>query len=495
MKTKLFSKKLPTLIALLIILCGSVAGVWLVNNRQIFQPGASPTDLQPQNIKITNISQDSFTVSFTTKTVVFAYLLVGPQSSLLMEETNEFYDNRDQLSGTLTGYQTHYITVANGRSSKEAKFSLQPKTEYYFNIDLGQPGDRHGQVFDNNGQPFAVTTAQNASNKSEDIISGLVLDSQQAKVNGALVYLSLPGAITLSDLTKDGRFVIPINKAFTTDLNQLIPYDPQATVVEIFVQNESGSSTVKSLTAFENIPEITLGQNYDLTKQPLPTTEPNLNSASANPDEIPAASPTPTTASSQTSKSGFNLAQTTLPDVTVVPTKLTITNPAKDNEILYTSQPEFLGKGPAGKVISLKIESPVILSANITIDNSGNWKYSPIQKLANGNHTLTVSYIASSGQEEKVSRQFVISASQGSADLPSFTATQSGQTPTPTKAPSPTAVPTSRLSPTPTSGRTSLPDTDNGVPTSGLLGPTVGFMLIALAFFGLSFITTKKKYL
>ena len=542
---KLFSKKLPTIIALLLLTIGLAVAYYLVKNPQLFTPKAGPETLVPNNIKVSNLGLDSFTVSFTTQTDTISYLLVGTEPSLSIETSNQFIDSRNQISGSLNPFQTHYIAVANGRSYQNAKFTLESGKTYYYKIGLGGlTGIR--QLFDDHGQPYKIDTAGEPNNSPADIISGTVFVNN-AKVEDALVYLSIPNATLLSDQTKQGRFVIPANTAYTSDLSKPASYDPQSTVIDLFIQGPQLTSTVKSLTSIKNLPDIILGQNYDLTSEepspptpteslasntdkPIPTlTESRIcqdnggtwkkfanscvdicrapktclnaetwgcdcgaqcwdaavksckqDDAAPTPTIVSTPMPTPTAARLTTS--GFNVTihstdGQTVPSVTNAPQAVSITNPTRENEVLSSRKPEFRGTGPAGKLLTLTIESSLPLTASVTVGANGIWKYTPADNLAAGTHTITVSYLDPGQNEKTARRQFSIAAAGStSATLPSFTATGSGQI-SPTKAP--TKTPT--LTPTPASRKT-MPSTDSGVPKSGLVNPTIYITLIGLLF-------------
>lgn len=462
----ILNKKLPTIIGLFILVIGLIAGVFLVKQRQLLTPKASLDKNQPQNVVISNISTDSFTVSFTTAETTPAYLLVSNNSDLKIDNSAQFIDNRDQLTGDLGNYKTHYITVVNGKSYQNSPFQLEPNKSYYFKIGLGTPVGTK-KLFDNSGQAFKMNTANTPINKGADLIGGTVIDSNGQKINNALVYLSMPGASPLADYTKQGRFGIPINTAYSSDLTQAASYDPLATIIEIVIKKDGKSSTVKSVTGTKNIPEVILGQNYDLTKQVRPQ---NVGAQNVPGDDVDIPTPAP-----KTKKSGFganNLGTQNLDNSK----DLAITNPSKENEILSTQKPEFSGTGPAGEVINLKIESEETINASVSVNNNGYWTYSTPQGLTPGDHTITISYLMDNGDEDSVSRNFTIISSENS-DLPAIESTPSATI-------SPTKIPT--LAPTPYE-RSSIPSTESGIPDSGVVRPTLYIGLAAILFFALAF--------
>ncbi|MGB9637620.1 MAG: Ig-like domain-containing protein, partial [Microgenomates group bacterium] len=278
--------------------------------------------------------------------------------------------------------------------------------------------------------------------------------------NGAIVYLSIANAITQSALTdNDGNWMIPLATARTTDLKDFVNYDRNAQVEEIFVQGDLQTATATLTTNNDNpTPDITLGQTYNFLGQ-MPQTTPTLAPNKQTFEEsLPQIS----------SSSGFS---------EINNQDLTIIFPA-DKEQVNNPLPEFLGTGPKGQKLEIKIESAQVISSQVIPDSQGQWRYSPTIALAPGEHTITVSYTDSHGFLKKVSRSFVVLAA-GSSQLPSFTATPSGQTTTPTQTPTltPTLLPsiTPSLIPTATPTlpyRTSLPSTESGTPTPGTILPT-----------------------
>lgn len=244
------SKKIPTILGITILLVGVVVGVFLITTQGNFALGlkAGPTST-PRQVKFSNISDTSITVSWITDTSVSGFVKYGegnPSSTLS--------DNRDQVAGSTGQYTTHYVTLRN----------LKTKTPYSLLIGSGS------QTYDNNGQPYSVSTAPVASGKqpSADTISGKVVLPSGQPAPGVIVFVEIEGASPMSAITKNsGVWSIPLSSTRTQDLKGYLTYDPQSTKLNLTVQGaDLGTATAVVTTANDNpVADITLGQSTDLS--------------------------------------------------------------------------------------------------------------------------------------------------------------------------------------------------------------------------------------
>lgn len=421
------SRRVPTIVAILILLIGVTAGVVLVNKGSSLLIKAN-RGVTPQQVKVTNIGEDSFSVSWLTDnpTVGLVQYSTGGGPSLTAR------DDRDQVSGQQKEFLTHQVAVKG----------LKPAAVYNYKII--------------SGGEYQVTTAPQFQGQipANDVAYGMVTDKNGSPAEGVIVYIGLANATTLSTLTKSsGSWVIPLNLARSADLTAFATYDKEASILEIFFQGgQSGVATAVTTTKDDNpLPSISLGKSYDF-RAGVPKEQKEAASASS---------------------SKFFIEETSLP----VSSDLKITNPSSGEEI-NSAKPEIFGTGPAGESLTIIVNSPATLSAKVTVNQDGAWSWTPSSNLAPGEHTVTVSL----ADGRKVSRFFTVLAA-GASDLPSFTATPSA-TATPLITVTPTVKPT--LTPTPTlAGRVSLPSTASGVPKPGGLTPTLilsimGLVLISL---------------
>jgi len=461
---------IPTILGLLLLISGTLAGLFLIRNGQNFFLRASP-QTTPTQIKVTNITDSSFTVSWLTESATTGFTNFGESANL----GNVAADERDSLSGQTGSFYTHYVSFKN----------LKPKTKYYFKLSSG------GKSFDQSGKPWETTTASTPLNPApeSDLASGTILKSDQTPAEGTIVYLSIANMTPQSSLVRtSGNWLIALNNAFTNDLTNFASYDKDASSVEIFVQGDKQTATAITTTKDDNPSgQIVLGENYDFRESETTTLTPTPSSEGGE-TATTSSQPTPTQEVSSSSKFSFqDLGEAT----SSKETDLSITNP-EEGENINAQKPAFSGTGPAGQTLEILVESSTPYSDSIVVDSRGNWTWTPPENLAPGEHTITISYLG-----QMLTQRFVVLAA-GESNLPSFTSTPSATltptvtaTPTPrvSTTPTPTRIPTSTptLRPTittaPSATRTALPSTQSGVPSSGYLTPTflvgaVGFILI-----------------
>lgn len=427
-------KKIPTIIGLFLLLISLTIGVFLVRQGQVFFLRAAP-EIIPSQVKITNIADSSFSISWITVKETSGFIRFGETPSSTLTAT----DDRDQISGETGSFQSHYVTLRN----------LKPKTRYFFKLGSG------GKLFDNSGKPYEITTAPTITGEAppSDIASGKIIKADSSPAGEAIVYLSLANVTPQSALVRSsGNWLIPLNTARSTDLTSFASYDKEAQVEEIFVQGGSfGTSTAIVTTKNDNpVPDIVLGKTYDFRQMVPPE-------ISVSPTPIPTgeeARITPPT-------SKFSFEEIAPPTEATETAELTITNPTKEGEQINTQKPEFAGTGPTGKTIQILVESPANSGA-VIVESDGTWNWTPPTDLSPGEHKITITYL-----DQTISRTFTVLAA-GTEEFPAFTATPSATiTPTPT----PTATP---------SARTAMPATEEGVPEPGYLTPTFLVFIMGL---------------
>ncbi|HUS59815.1 MAG TPA: fibronectin type III domain-containing protein [Nevskiaceae bacterium] len=431
-------KSLPTILGLLILLIGVTAGVILISQGTNRFLRASP-EIIPKQVKITNIAENSFTVSWITDSQTAGFVKYGSDKELPFIAKDE----RDEGTEESGNFLTHHVTF------KE----LKSATAYYFKIFSG------GKAFDYNGQEYQATTAPKTEEPlpKNDVAHGNIIKPDGSPAGEVIVYLSLANTTPQSTLTKpSGNWVIPLNVVLSADLTGYATYDQDASIEEIFVQGASlGTATGVAVTKNDSpMPTITLGQNFDFKKSDLAQTKTpgETDQITLPPGSLPleaTTSPTPATEK-----------------------PLEIINPQQE-EKLNTLEPEFLGTGPAGESLTIEVNSPTF-NDQITINEDGTWSWNPPDSLSPGEHTITVTL----ADGRSLSRLFTVLAAEGS-DLPSFTATPSATiTPSPTVTPTPTVTPAPTITITPVP--TTMPSTESGIPESATLTPTFLFFIIGM---------------
>lgn len=446
------TNKIPTILGVIILIAGTFLGVFYLNTAQIFRIGASP-QTTPKDVRVSNISDNSATVSWITDGETTDFLNWGMSQNSISKIEQE--DN------TNSKYYTHSVTLSG----------LTAGTTYYFKINSD------GTTYDNNNVPWQFTTGDMLNlNTGSYPISGTVISASGTPQKRGLVYLNIGGYL-LSTLTSDtGSFVFQIGSARTPDLKTYVSIDSAKTILEISVQaGQNGVSSVQVFPQSANpIPPITLGQVYDLRNLP-----PNQNTQNPNVNlQLP---------QNATSESKFDVSTVS---GTTKTTSVILEN-VSQGDVISTTQPQFLGKGPGGEKITISVHSQTPVSQTITIPSNGSWSWTPPGNLDPGSHTITISWIDATGITRSLTRNFVVQASE----LPAFTASSSGttatSTPTPTAA-SATALPasTSTPKPTPTLAPTPIPTptaTVQPVPVTGDLTPTLILSIMGIAILAFSF--------
>lgn len=435
--------KIPTIIGIFLLTAGLAAGVLLVQNRQIFKLGASP-QISPKNVRISNISDSAFTVSWVTDKQTDGFIKWGKsENSLNQIEV-------DEIKGPSF---VHTISV----------HGLDPETTYFFTINSD------GKEFDNNGIAWQVTTGSKLTLRpGSNTISGTVLTAVGTPAKSALVYVTVGGSSLLSTTTSEnGSWVIPISSARTQNLASFVEIDDSSTLVEISVQ--AGPDGVASAQIYpvsaKPAPPIILGKTYNFKNLPPSETE-GIPKAKVNlPEEA-------------TPSSGFNV-----PEEISTPSATTVTLESIDEgEVVTTTEPEFFGKGPPKTTLTITVESDPITDS-VTVDSSGNWKWSPPTNLPEGTHKITITWRDASGILRTLTRTFVVQAAEG----PAFESTPSASTPTP----SPSATPTPTPSPSTTPSASPISSV-SAIPDSGNLTPTVTLSIMGLGLIVTSFMVWKK---
>lgn len=417
----MFNKRVPTIIGVLLLVAGLVAGIVLVGRSALLQSKAGPTAI-PRNVKIVNVKNDSFTVAWTTDTAVTGFVKYSDNPSNLSLTVG---DSRDQISGSTNPYTTHYVEVTGLAADKA----------YYFRIGSGSAIYGEDGV---DGKAFQTKTVRQANNVKEDTINGKVLLSSGAGASGAIVFVNLDGAETLSALTGTGG-AWKINLGGVRDKNgQVVNYDPQTAKLSILVDAGKSGTAIATTNTGNDTPvgDIILGQSHAFVAD----------------TGSPTVTPTPTI---QTQDSSFG-------DNSVVK----ITYPGVGGEKIATTSPQFLGTGPAGMELAVTLDPSYEASQSgiATVSAANKWSFVFGGSIPLGGHTLQVSYVDEGGGNQVVSRVFSI-VNQPSGGVPAFTASES-------------AVSTNSGAITSASGsggiatQSSMPATDSGLMDVGTVMPT-----------------------
>lgn len=401
---------IPTILGILVTIGGLIVGVFLLNKPLRSLVGASPEET-PTEVKVTNTADTSFVVSWITAKSTSGYLQYGEGEKPELVVS----DDRDQEKGEIGNYFTHLVTVRG----------LKAATSYGFRIGSGKG------LYDQQGQLYKVTTGVTLRNPPQaDVAYGQIVTSSGDPVDGALVYLTMPGTVIQAAITKpSGSWVIPISTARTVDLTSFAAYDTSTGQLGILVQAGAlGTATVTTTTAnTKPVPQMTLGQTTNLVAQeptPTPATESKLSGSATETGET-----------------------------------LVILTP-KSGERVNSTQPEIMGKAPVGAEVTIVIHSTTQITQTVTADENGDWSYSVPAGLEPGTHTITITALVN-GVKKTVQKSFVVEAA-GTSNAPARVAT-------------PSAVIKPTPKPTP---RVAYPSTESGTPQSGNLTPTLLLLIL-----------------
>lgn len=402
------------------IMLGVGVTSYLVKSGVLFITKASP-DNTPKNVRITNVSDSSFSISYTTTKLVTGAISFGTSVDNLK---NIALDDRDQQAGNVGLYNLHHISLRN----------LKPSTTYYFSITSGK------DTFMNNNLPFKQTTGPviTSSPPSQNPITGKVVMPDGQTPDEALIYVTTEGAQTISTLVdKNGNYVLPINSIRSDNLESYVPVSNNTVFNMLLIDQALEESNVSFLINQANpVPLIVLSKNYNfvLSNAPIASQSANL-------------------------QFHFSSFTASMPQVSQ---KAQIIVPKK-NEGFTDQKPLFTGTASPSANVRIVIHSQTPIEGSVQADTSGNWEFRPDQQLSPGNHTISITTRDKSGILQTITQNFTVYAAgtqiNGSAII-SPTPTILTPTPSLTATPSPTLT----LSPPPASSTADL--TPSASPTA-----------------------------
>jgi hypothetical protein len=409
----LLNKRIPNLVALVLLVIGIGTISFLTKKGIIFQSGATPSTL-PQNIRVTNITDTSFSVTYTTVTSATGSISWGKDTTL----GTVLLDDRDQSNSTPQPATVHSMTVKN----------LLPNTKYYFSITS------EGTTYSNNTIPFTATTGPpiTAEQPSSQTISGSVLFPDKQLGSGVLVPQNGQMLSTITDA--QGNYYISLGKLRTADFLRYLTVNPTDQVTLTLTDGTNISHITTNIENAQTIPAVTLAQDYDFIKTPLASTEPLAN--------------TPI---------GFPLF-----DTTGISGNTQIITPQAD-EAFTDQQPEFNGTAPPNTTVTIVIHSDEAIQAQVTADNNGQWTFRPEKPLSPGSHTITITTTDTSGNTKTATQPFTI--------FPAGTQVFQVATPAATLSPTVAPLPTNTPEPTITQAITTTPTPS--IITTPTITPTV----------------------
>jgi hypothetical protein len=245
--------KIPTIFGLGVLLVGLAAGTLLVNGNINFNLRAQEGE-NPLGLAVTNVSGTSASIYWQTKNPVSGYVKAGTTTSLGLT----FLDDRDLQKPQ--DHQIHFVTLTN----------LSPATTYYFKLGL------NGESYPPGNKFLSFKTATSITPQNLEPLTGSVVDKNIQPISEALVNLEIPGAQTLSTVTRvGGNFFISLNTIRNRQTNQNFKLE-ENTEARLIIISPDLTSKINFKLSVQNpvLPPVVLGQDLELVSQlasPSPT--------------------------------------------------------------------------------------------------------------------------------------------------------------------------------------------------------------------------------
>lgn len=422
-------RKIPTLLGLVLVflIVGVIALLVEQAGRQ--SVGANPS-LTPERIAITNVTDTSFTVTWTTDQATTGIASVsGPK-----KKNETFFDERDQKN-KLTAYTTHSVIVSGRDSSTAYEITLVVNGEIY--------KDQHN--------PVRATTAPHIAPGPGTLnpTNGIILYAQNQPAKDTLVFASLEGGQLLSTLVMaSGNWFIPLANSRTTDLSRFIL---PAERITLLIRAYDGKDETTAITDTLNsapVPTMTMGKTYDFRKIQAKKTTP-LAAASTE---------TPAVLGTQTNE-------------------VTLATPP-NGAALTTNLPLVSGTGIPGKTVAVVLGITNPIGGQTTVGSDGIWRFTPTGALGEGNQSVTITTTDKNGKPTALTHTFTI--------FKSGTQVLGDATPSATLTPTPVA--TVSATPTPTAMPTAQP-----IPESGTTMPTYLLLFAAVGLISTGFVLARAR--
>ena len=332
MKNTFWDKRIPTLLSLILIVISIVITSFLVRRETSIVSRADITQT-PQNVKITNISDKSFTISYITEVANIGSVNFGVDANL----GQAGLDDKDQETGLIRPRRIHSFTLKN----------LKPKTTYFFAIVSGK------NTFLENDVPYKATTAPTPQITLQDqpVIQGKVILPTSIAPEEALIYVNTEKAQEISALSQsNGQYLLPLTSLLLKDLSYPVVLGEDDVIKITITDGKQNSSILLLAKQVKDIPVVTLSNDYDfiLGKETIATESAALSTFSSQVTNIQS-SPSPTPTATPT--------PTLIPTPTIAPTLAPTTKPLIPSPITLWEAPlgnqTVLLAGVAGIAISV----------------------------------------------------------------------------------------------------------------------------------------------
>jgi len=517
----LFQKQIPTILGLVILVVALIAGVFLIGEGPgVFAPRAT-AETTPRNVRITNVTDSSFTISFLTQDSTPGFVKYGTEAGRLNSQSS---DDRDQLTGTVGQYKTHHITVRG----------LNPNTQYFYELGTGS-----GATFDDSGAPFAIQTAQRSGAPSAAKTAyGSVSTPNSTPADGAIVYLSIEGVGEMSSLVKaTGSWAIPLSNARSSDGSGYATIGDED-VMNVLIQGEQPSLQSQfsiEVAQSQPVADIVIGQTPDGSMAMVQETEmgtgdldvidPTENidgnddamnqnlatdsaSMTASESAIVTASDSAMVGGTDINASPSANTTTETPEETTVnpgglgslideptPEKTELNLDSDEGAVLTTGNPKLKGTAAPGVTVKMVVNSDTQITQDLIANDDGTFELDIAalsEQLEPGEHDATYSYIdPTTGELVTKTVTFTVEepGTGGTQMLAQANQPFSTSSPVPVSTSSSTTTATQSATATESADtgkggatRSAMPATNSAIPVSGSVGTTLALVLGGLFF-------------
>jgi len=440
-------KRIPTIVGLLVLLGALVSGLlFFGEGTGVFAPRAT-AETMPKNIRITNLSDTGFTVTFYTEKATSGFIKYGSEPSKLNSQVS---DDRDQLSGSVGEYNLHHITVRG----------LSSASEYYFIL-----GTESRTEYDNEGEPFSIKTSAKPTSSMPPAVTvyGSVSREGGTPAEGSIVFISSEKMGDLSALVKgSGSWAVPLSQALNKEGEDYAALEDND-VLDLLVQGIKLTDKINYQALVEDaqpVIELTFGQKYEqLSLEDSEAEESESEEEDEVQEEEIAELDSEETEEATISGRLMELLDDAdpLPTESTASAELILGEDSEEPEVTNAS-PEIIGVAEPNVEVRISIHSETNYQTTLTTDSDGSFRLSLEElglELEPGEHTVTYSYTdPNTGEEVTVTETFLVEdpdrvlLAQASTPSPTFT-TATQPTPSPTTQPYGTGSPYPLNTPTP----------------------------------------------
>lgn len=232
------------MLGMVLLILGLGSTTFLLQSSTSIQ-GQASEDEKPQNIRITNLTDSSVTISYATSQPLHGSISYGETESL----GSQILDERDYESGSPKQSLLHYMSISG----------LQPDTTYYFSILSGE------STFLNKDQPFTFRTAPKLSGTPPLLpkYSGRVAGIEDT--SEIILFVISNGQDYSTRVKNDGSYVVSLANLRNEDLNSYLKLSQNDTLLFTFVSPVEKAVAKIRVDQESPLPAVVLSQTYDFT--------------------------------------------------------------------------------------------------------------------------------------------------------------------------------------------------------------------------------------